>query len=202
MSDLSPVPIAVDAKIKATARGSDTGMIVASATGLGLVGIAAALATTGAAAQFKLLIYGVGGVGLVIALAGILGWFKSRRSRTAIDAPMTQIIVAADNVTVTSSRIDQRLMRVVVGIMAGRKALPAPHGRVDDATGGLKAYTEDQKRKYLEEQLKMEANHDAEVFEVIRRRSTKSVESSDPAAPKPPRELGSIGPDDESNSGR
>jgi hypothetical protein len=195
MSDQPVLPLSLRGNIDAKASGSDTGALIASATGVSLVSVSLWFATTAAASNFAGVVYAGVAVGLLTVAAGTRGWFTSRRTRNAAEAPGTEVIVG--DVAVRSNRIanNRELVRVLRAALQGRRPLPAPHGLAGGAGELPRAYTEDEKRRYIEEQQKRETEHDARVLGSLTVPALSAT--SDEKTPRPGRDMGTIGPPEE-----
>jgi hypothetical protein len=166
MASLPNIPIEVAAKLDTTARGSDSGALIVSVTGLLLFVAACGASILGAAAP---LVYGGGLTGLGLTVLGGRGWWKGRRQRELAEAPPTEIYLGETTVFVKSNRVssNRELQRLLIGAMQGRRSPPEPYG---SAGATLRPYSEDEKRRFVEEQRQREAAHDQQLLEELRRR--------------------------------
>jgi hypothetical protein len=96
-------------------------------------------------------------------------------------------------VSVKSNRINnnRELTRLLVGVLQGRKELPAPYGQ---AGAVPRAYSEAEKARFLEEQRQREADHDAGLVAGVSQPaiSASSDAQAGPAGPSSSTLVGSL----------
>ncbi len=167
MSEPTALPLKVEAKVDATARGSDTGTLLACATGALFFLAGCALAATPAGKEFPALVYGSCIGGFLLAGGGVLGWLLARSSRNQAELAPTEIIVGTLETTVRSPAIENHdQIAALLRAIQGRRQLPAPHGQAGTVP---RAYTPEEKRRFLENQSKREAEFDRARLEALSR---------------------------------
>jgi hypothetical protein len=193
MADLQRVPLEVKTDLSTTAKGGDSGALIVSSTGVLLFSGALGLIAHGLPIVFAPLVYSGGLAGIGLAIAGARGWYKGRHRRDLDDAPQTEIYVKGDEVSVKSNRINnnRELTRLLVGVLQGRKELPAPYGQ---AGAVPRAYSEAEKARFLEEQRQREADHDAGLVAGVSQPaiSASSDAQAGPAGPSSSTLVGSL----------
>ena len=130
--------------MKAEARGSDAGLVVVMFFGSALF-IASLVVggglTTNSPAATQALVSAGGLGGLLISAAGVVGWYRSRRSRNRSELRPAEVTYVDRQVklSVSAAGSNREIAKLLRTALSARKPLPAPFGRVEGDPADLKS---------------------------------------------------------------